>query len=587
MKPSANNPMWVAIFFVATLVVTMRLASTPTTFGSIRGTVIALHQPPALEPKTSLRSEQAEWTFAPNVPPPITRKEQRRVVVNWDIEETQAEIAPGVIYDDYWGFNGKVPGPILRVREGDLVEVHLTNNIKSMRSHNIDFHFVSGPGGGASALNVAPGETAVLEARAMAPGFYMFHCASPDIPMHIANGMYGFVIVEPAEGLPKVDKELYMVQSEIYTENDQPGHQHFSMDRGEKGDAQYIVFNGAKGSLLNDKAPHMDVNQTVRIFVGNAGPNLVSSFHVIGQIFDKVYREGDLISPPEQGVQTTLIPAGGSAVVEFTPRIPGTFLMVDHAIFRLHRGAAGSLVVDGQKTAQTAEIFNPVTAAKGPEMSADSHLGGGSPMPMNHGDIAGMNHASSPAPATAHAKPAPTSKAPPIADKADGMKGMGCMRRKMTMAADDSASHAVPANDAPIPGGGSAVSENVHTWGIPPASDNKAIEAAMALAAAAPKQDEPAPAAPGNTVSILPGAGNYGSGTNAYGPDVLTVKRGTAVTFVNNDPGMVHNVAGVGGTFTSTLLREGQSWTHVFDKAGTYPYTCLPHPWMRGTLIVK
>ena len=557
MKPSLNNPIWIAIFFLATLLVTMRLASAPTAFSNVRtGSVVALHEPPVLQPKESLQTEQAEWAYAPNVPPPITRKQQKRVVVNWDIEETQAEIAPGVIYDDYWGFNGKVPGPVLRVREGDLVEVHLTNNIKSMRSHNIDFHFVSGPGGGASALNVAPGQTAVLEARAMAPGFYMFHCASPDIPMHIANGMYGFVIVEPAEGLPKVDKEIYMVQSEIYTTDDKTGHQHFSMERGEKADPQYIVFNGAKGAMLNEKAPHVEVGQSVRIFAGNAGPNLISSFHVIGQIFDKVYREGDLISTPEQGVQTTLIPAGGSAVVEFTPRVPGTLLMVDHSIFRLHRGAAASLVVDGQKNAQTAEIYNPVTAPN-TEMSADSHLGG-APMPMNHGSMPAMDHSK-----------------------------MSGMNHDNAPAADHS-QHAVPNSDALAPGGGTPISETVHTWGIPPASDNKAIEAAMARAASAPTQDaEPALAAPGNTIAIMPGAGNYGSGTNAYGPDVLTVKRGTAVTWVNNDPGMVHNVAGVGGTFTSTLLREGQSWTHVFDKPGTYPYSCLPHPWMKGTLIVK
>jgi copper-containing nitrite reductase len=558
MKPSIHNPIWTAILFVATLLVMMRLASTPTAFSNVRSGAVGIHQPPVLEPKDALKTEPAEWAFAPNVPPPITRKDQRRVVVNWDIEETQAEIAPGVIYDDYWGFNGKVPGPILRVREGDLVEVHLTNNIKSMRSHNIDFHFVSGPGGGASALNVAPGQTAVLEARAMAPGFYMFHCASPDIPMHIANGMYGFVLVEPAEGLPKVDKEIYMVQSEIYTTDDKTGHQHFSMERGEKADPQYIVFNGAKGSMLKDKAPHAEIGQSVRIYAGNAGPNLVSSFHVIGQIFDKVFREGDLISPPEQGVQTTLIPAGGSAVVEFTPRVPGTLLMVDHSIFRLHRGAAASLVVDGQKTAQTAEIYNPVTAASGPEMSADAHLGGApAAMPTNHAGMQGMDHSK-----------------------------MSGMNRDSAPAAEQPA-HAVPNNDALQPGGGSPISE-IHNWDIPPASDDKAIQAAMASAAATPKQDaEPAPAAPGNTIAILPGAGNYGSGTNAYGPDVMTVKRGTAVTWVNNDAGMVHNVAGVGGTFTSTLLREGQSWTHVFSKPGTYPYTCLPHPWMKGTLIVK
>lgn len=189
-----------------------------------------------LTPKADLKPEVGQWTFAPDVPPPIARKEQRRVKVSWKISETQAEIAPGVIYDDYWGFEGKVPGPLLRVREGDLVEVHLTNDIHSGRGHNIDFHFVSGPGGGASALDVAPGETAVLEARAMAPGLYMFHCASPDIPTHIANGMYGYVLVEPATGMPAVGKELYVVQSEIYAKNGEKGHQQFSMERGEKMD---------------------------------------------------------------------------------------------------------------------------------------------------------------------------------------------------------------------------------------------------------------------------------------------------------------------------------------------------------------
>src|SRR5262249_53632411 len=279
------------------------------------------------------------------------------------------------IYDDAWGFEGRVPGPLLRVRLGDLVEVHLRNALNSMRTHNIDFHFVMGPGGGASALSVAPGEEAVLEARATAPGFYMFHCATPDIPMHIANGMYGFVLVEPEEGLPAVGKELYVVQSEIYTNDDKPGHKNFDMVRADKADPQYVVFNGSVGALLKDQAPIATQNESVRIYVGNAGPNLISSFHVIGQIFDKVYREGDLLSPPARSLQTTLIPAGGSAVVEFTPPVPGTFLLVDHAIFRLHHGAVGSLNVHGL---ENAEIFEPKTSRNRAPMSEDAHLGNGS-----------------------------------------------------------------------------------------------------------------------------------------------------------------------------------------------------------------
>jgi nitrite reductase (NO-forming) len=332
-------------------------------------------RPAVLVPKAHLPVEDARWSLAPDVPAPIGRREQRREVVHWTIREAQSEIAPGVIYDDAWGFEGHVPGPFLRVRVGDLVEVHLRNALNSMRTHNIDFHFVMGPGGGASALSVAPGEEAVLEARATAPGFYMFHCATPDIPMHIANGMYGFVLVEPEEGLPVVGKELYVVQSEIYTSDDKPGHKNFDMVRADKADPQYVVFNGSVGALLKDQAPVATQNETVRMYVGNAGPNLISSFHVIGQIFDKVYREGDLLSPPARSLQTTLIPAGGSAVVEFTPAVPGTFLLVDHAIFRLHHGAVGSLNVHGQ---ENAEIFQPMTPQNMVPMSEDAHLGHGS-----------------------------------------------------------------------------------------------------------------------------------------------------------------------------------------------------------------
>ncbi len=339
------------------------------------------HTQLVLTPKAHLPSEDARWTFAPNVPVPIGRREQCREIVHWTIREAQNEIAPGVIYDDAWGFEGHMPGPLLRVRVGDLVEVHLRNALNSHRTHNIDFHFVMGPGGGASALSVAPGEEAVLEARATAPGFYMFHCATPDIPMHIANGMYGFVLVEPEEGLPEVGKEIYVVQSEIYTNDDQPGHKSFDMARADKGDPQYVVFNGAVGALLKDRAPIARQDEAVRIYVGNAGPNLISSFHVIGQIFDKVYREGDLLSPPARSLQTTLIPAGGSAVVEFTPPVPGSFLLVDHAIFRLHHGAVGTINVHGQ---ENAEIYEPKTPRNMVPMSEDAHLGGGShdAMPM-------------------------------------------------------------------------------------------------------------------------------------------------------------------------------------------------------------
>ena len=481
-KLSLENPIWVAILFLVALAVAVKLAPVIHA-GTSPGQRPAL----VLEPKAKLQTEPGAWTLAPAVPSPIMRKEQRRLIVNWEIKETQAEIAAGVIYDDYWGFEGKVPGPLLRVREGDLIEVHLTNNIKSGRSHNIDFHFVSGPGGGASALNVAPGQTAVLEARAMAPGLYMFHCASPDIPSHIANGMYGFVLVEPAEGLPAVGREFYIVQSEIYAHNGEKGHQAFDIERGEHGDAQYVVFNGAVGSMLNDKAPHIGLNQVVRMYVGNAGPNFISSFHVIGQIFDNVYREGDLISPPAHGLQTTLVPAGGSTVVEFTPRVPGTFIVVDHAIFRMHRGAVASLLVDGNKEL-AAEIFNPITAAGQAEMSADAHMG------------RAMTDS------TPQHEVAETKSQPVTTPTAQARQLPGDIPPASTPAA-----------------------------AVSPMTINTAAVSTTTLSAAGSQ-------AHGNTIQILPGAGNYNA-ENTYGPKSLVVKKGTTVTWVNTDPAMVHNLA--------------------------------------------
>jgi copper-containing nitrite reductase len=516
VKLRIDNPIWIAMMWVVAIVVGIRLAdSRPGYAGSFPGQ----RAPIVLQPKNELQSENGHWTFAPNVPPPIHRSEQRRVKVSWTIKETQAEIAPGVIYDDYWGFEGKVPGPLLSVREGDLVEIHLTNGLNSQHSHNIDFHFVSGPGGGASALSVAPGETAVLEARAMMPGLYMFHCASPDIPVHIANGMYGFVLVEPVEGLPAVGKEFFVVQSEIYAHHGDKGHQSFDSDRGERADPQYVVFNGAVGSLLKENTPHVPLNETVRIYVGNAGPNLVSSFHVIGQIFDNVYREGDLISPPAHGLQTTLIPAGGSTVVEFTPRVPGTFLLVDHSIFRLHRGAAGSIIVDGDKQLAS-EIFNPIGTTPQPEMSADSHLSHTMDNQMGGHQMPGMNM--KPEPPRVAVAPAAQVKPP-----------------------------------API-----------------------RIAAPQQAAVAA--QVGP----PGATIRILPGAGNTNA-TDTYSPHVLVVKRGTTVAWLNTDSGMVHNVGDDGGAFQSTLIREDQSWSYTYNKRGKFPYHCLPHPWMKGEVIVK
>ncbi|MBL1378561.1 copper-containing nitrite reductase [Zobellella iuensis] len=295
----------------------------------------------------TLPVEEAVLTAPPLVPPPITRDHAAKVVVKMETVEKVMEIADGVDYM-FWTFGGSVPGQFLRVREGDEVEFHLSNHPDSKMPHNIDLHAVTGPGGGAAASFTAPGHTSVFNFKALNPGLYVYHCATAPVGMHVANGMYGLILVEPKEGLPPVDREYYVMQGDFYTQGayGEQGLQPFDMDKAIKEQADYVVFNGAVGALNGDKALTANVGETVRLFVGNGGPNLVSSFHVIGEIFDKVYVEGgDLVN---HNVQTTLVPAGGAATVEFKLDVPGNFILVDHSIFRaFNKGALGMMQVDG------------------------------------------------------------------------------------------------------------------------------------------------------------------------------------------------------------------------------------------------
>jgi copper-containing nitrite reductase len=254
---------------------------------------------------------------------------------------------------EIWSFNGGAPGPFIRARQGDVLDISFTNNDESGMWHNIDFHAVSGPGGGAGVLTAEKDETRSASFKLLYPGLFIYHCAVHPVAHHVANGMYGMILVEPEEGLPKVDREFAVVQSEFYTndEPDEPGSRVLSLndDRLMDENPNYVVFNGRVGSMTNDDGQPLlaKAGERVRIFFGNAGPNLVSSFHVIGAIFDKVYREGDLITPPARGLQTTLVPAGGASVVELVPTTPGTLTLVDHSIVRIEKGCVGFLNVEG------------------------------------------------------------------------------------------------------------------------------------------------------------------------------------------------------------------------------------------------
>jgi len=267
--------------------------------------------------------------------------------VELEVRETEKEISEGVSYT-FWTFGGTVPGSFIRVRQGDTVEFHLKNHPDNKMPHNIDLHGVTGPGGGAASSFTAPGHESQFSFKALNAGIYVYHCATAPVGMHVANGMYGLLLVEPPEGLPAVDHEYYVMQGDFYTVGKyrERGHQDFDMQKAIDERPTYVVFNGSEGALVGDHALQAKTGETIRLFVGNGGPNLVSSFHVIGEIFDRVRYEGG--AKEQENVQTTLIPAGGAAIVEFHIDVPGSYILVDHSIFRaFNKGALAVLKAEG------------------------------------------------------------------------------------------------------------------------------------------------------------------------------------------------------------------------------------------------
>ena len=344
-------------------------AETPAATASAEAPAASDSQAAAETPSSELPVIDAIVTHAPEVPPPTDRDHPAKVRVKMETVEKTMTMEDGVEYH-YWTFNGDVPGQMIRVREGDTVEVEFSNNPSSTVPHNVDFHAATGQGGGAEASFTAPGHTSTFSFKALQAGLYIYHCAVAPVGMHIANGMYGLILVEPKEGLPKVDKEFYIVQGDFYTKGKKgaQGLQPFDMDKAIAEQPEYVVFNGHVGSIAGDNALKAKAGETVRMYVGNGGPNLVSSFHVIGEIFDKVYVEaGKLIN---ENVQSTLIPAGGAAIIEFKADIPGSYTLVDHSIFRaFNKGALGQLKVEGDENPEimtkklSDTVYHPAGAA--------------------------------------------------------------------------------------------------------------------------------------------------------------------------------------------------------------------------------
>jgi nitrite reductase (NO-forming) len=290
------------------------------------------------------------------VPQPIGRRSPQHVTFEIETIELEGQLADGTTFT-YWTFGGTVPGPFLRVKEGDTVEIILKNAPDSSATHSIDLHSVTGPGGGAAVTQAAPGESKSFTFKAINPGIYVYHCATPMVAHHIANGMYGLILVEPEGGMESVDREFYVMQGEIYTQggHGEHGRQEISIQKLLNETPEYFVFNGAVGGLTEEYIMTANVGETVRIYFGVGGPNFISSFHVIGEVFDRVYDQGSITSPPLTNVQTTLVAPGGATVVEFGVEVPGRLILVDHALSRAERGLVGFLDVKGDPNP---EIFH-------------------------------------------------------------------------------------------------------------------------------------------------------------------------------------------------------------------------------------
>jgi len=283
-----------------------------------------------------------------DLPGPIHARGPKVVHVDLEAVELVGQLDNKTTYN-YWTFDGKVPGPFLRVRVGDTVEVHLKNREDSVMFHSVDFHAAMGPGGGSEFTQTRPGRESVVTFKALVPGLYVYHCATPSAAHHITNGMYGLILVEPEGGLPQVDREFYVMQGELYTA--QPfgseGAQEMDYEKLISEKPEYFLFNGAVGALTKSHPLRARAGETIRIFFGVGGPNFTSSFHIIGEIFDRVYQAGGVGAAPLTGIQTVTVAPGGAVIADLKIERGGRFVLVDHALSRTERGLAGFLIVDG------------------------------------------------------------------------------------------------------------------------------------------------------------------------------------------------------------------------------------------------
>jgi nitrite reductase (NO-forming) len=271
------------------------------------------------------------------------------VKVHMTMKDMAVAIAPGVKYNT-WAFDGHgAPGPVVHVRQGQTVEMTLTNG--GAIPHSIDFH-AARIAPNVAFRDVAPGESFTFRFEAGDPGVFMYHCGTKPVLAHIANGMYGAIVVEPAKALPKADREYVLVASEWYMNGDgiqKPASLDMAKARAMMPD--WTTFNGYANQYVTHPLV-ADPGETVRFWVVAAGPTLDTNFHVVGTILDRAWVNQDM-TRFQTGVQTVLVPAGGGAVFDVKIDEPGLYPFVSHAFAHVDLGQVGLLKVGNPKGSST------------------------------------------------------------------------------------------------------------------------------------------------------------------------------------------------------------------------------------------
>ena len=573
-----------------------------------------------------------------DVPPTVGNRQPAVVHLTLTAEEVVGTLDPsaGTTYR-YWTFNGKVPGPMIRVREGDTVEVMLHNAADSHMAHSVDFHAALGPGGGAAFTQAVPGQSKTFTFQATTPGLFVYHCGTPMIAEHIANGMYGLILVEPEGGLATVDREYYVMQGEIYTAaaKGKAGMQQFSDAKLMEESPEYFVFNGAVDALTKTHAMAAKVGETVRILFGDAGPNDTSSLHVVGEIFTRDYLLGSLTSPPLTSVQTASVPPGAAAILEFKASVPGSFAMMDHAMARMAKGLMATFAISGPENAalmhpgpasdsgspRLSGMTEADTAASLIEPQADStaaedgipivaatderapHMG----MDM-HSEMA---HVSKPAQLTraSHTPELAAMQATVSSKELNGCLTLSNDGKAMLRLLQSSKIYRVEARPLLFSQNANRL---VHVTGyfgsvVEVEDPNVPSVVVRTLDALAPNCSVKLSAAAIHKILAKLTApvaqGTVGMTDMGFVPAAITVNAGDKVVWKNSSP-VIHNVVDDASKalsvvdvklpsgarpFDSGMLQSGQSYSRVFTEPGIYRYVCTLHEGsgMKGVVIVR